>query len=398
MTWAASSFVVLAACDYAPRPSLPLMPPRVRDGGAGSTTDGNVSLDSGTLDGGAVDASPPRDGGTAATDGGAPMTGFTPPFSSNYEPSDVVIHDALHVDCEAFVDTDTAQADAWCGPPPDLHVLSTADGELVLLTARRFEVTAAGRLDVRGSRPLLVIIDGNVLIDGEVTVAHATRSCPGTNGRNDGGGGGGGFGTDGAPGGDADDRGGGDGASANGTPELVPLLTGCAGGDGNAPGGRGGGALEISASGSILVRGHVDAFGEGGRGGDRRAAGGGGGSGGALLLEADVVTVEGGLFANGAGGGQAGGEDDDDDGEHGDDGAAATSVANGGSAGPGATGGDGATGLVEALAGEDGRSGAGGSGGDRPGGGGGGGVGRIRINAHRCALGGEMSPAPSTDC
>ncbi len=360
-------------------------------------TDGATS-DSGSPDGGAVDASPPRDGGTAATDGGAPTTGFTPPFSSNYDPGDVAIDDALRVDCEALIDTDTAQAETWCGPPPNLRVLSTPDGEFVLLTARRFEVTAAGRLDVRGSRPLLLTVDGNVLIDGEVTVAHATRSCPGTNGRNDGGGGGGGFGTDGARGGDADDSGGGDGASANGTPELVPLLTGCAGGDGQARGGRGGGALEISASGSILVRGHVDAFGEGGRGGERRAAGGGGGSGGALLLEADVVTIEGGLYANGAGGGQAGGEDDDDDGEDGDDGAAAVSVANGGSAGPGASGGDGATGLVDAQVGEDGRSGAGGSGGDRPGGGGGGGVGRIRINARRCALGGEMSPAPSTDC
>ncbi len=384
---------VAIACGFDPARTIELssppgdVTPRDRDAGVDLA---DASQPDAT-DGGSVDGSAARDGGDLA--GPNIDAGTAPPFQSNYDPADVTVGDAIRIDCEASIDTDALTVGAWCGAPPSLALVPGTD--LALLAATRFEVTPTGRLDVRGTRPLVVVVAGNALIDGVVTAAHANRACAGTDGRDDGGGGGGGFGAAGAEGGDGGDGGGGRAGDAIDLPGLVPLEVGCRGGDGDGSGGRGGragGALEISAGGAILVRGSIEAFGEGGRGGGRRGGGGGGGAGGAILLEGDVVTVQGGVYAHGGGGGQAG--DDDGGGEDGEDGAPANTAASGGRSADGAPGGDGATGELAATAGADGRSGAGGSGGDRPGGGGGGGPGRIHVNANRCALS-PTSPASS---
>jgi hypothetical protein len=89
---------------------------------------------------------------------------------------------------------------------------------------------------------------------------------------------------------------------AYGNATIIPLVAGSGGGDGQGSYfGAGGGALQISAGQSILVR-NVGAITAGGGGGQY----GGGGSGGAILLEAPSVTMNGILAANGGGGGAFG--------------------------------------------------------------------------------------------
>jgi len=93
------------------------------------------------------------------------------------------------------------------------------------------------------------------------------------------------------------------GGDPYGLPTIIPLQGGSAGGSinlmpsGDAPGGAGGGGLQISAGISIIVSssGIIDANGS--------AFGGGGGAGGAILLEAPTVSIQGIVVANGAGGG-----------------------------------------------------------------------------------------------
>jgi hypothetical protein len=89
------------------------------------------------------------------------------------------------------------------------------------------------------------------------------------------------------------------GGGPYGTPTIIPLLGGSAGGlatGGNYPG-AGGGGLQISAGSNISVTnvGVVAANGGGYYGG--------GGSGGAILLEAPSITIDGVVVANGGGGG-----------------------------------------------------------------------------------------------
>lgn len=102
-------------------------------------------------------------------------------------------------------------------------------------------------------------------------------------------------------------------AAAYGTPELIPLVGGSAGGVGyftNASP-HGGGALQLIAGTSVVVA-ASGAISAGGAGGDRGSSGGhegagGGASGGAILIEPPSVIVAGTLAANGGGGGGSAG-------------------------------------------------------------------------------------------
>jgi hypothetical protein len=179
---------------------------------------------------------------------------------------------------------------------------------------------------------------------------------------------------------------------AYGTPELVPLVAGSAGGAGAiASDGQGGGALQLTAGSAInvLAGAVITAPGNGGGSGGLASAqeAGGGGSGGAILLEAPAVTIAGVVAANGGGGGQGFG----DNGEAGQPSATAAlggqkmggkSFGGNGGAGDMANGGDGMFTMGAAA------------------GGGGGGAGRIRINTQsgQPIMGGTLSPSAKTAC
>ena len=168
-----------------------------------------------------------------------------------------------------------------------------------------------------------------------------------------------------------------------GDADLVPLYGGSGGGAGAdeiAAGGDGGGAIQISAGGTLTVNadGVIDASGEGGYGA-RRGGGGGGGAGGGVLLEAAAISIAGSVGAPGGGGG--GGRDNwgDERAGHGSrwDPPDELRGLPGGGRGPvyGGTGG-----LGSSEAGGNGENGQTKHDPNGAGGGGGGGAGRIRLN------------------
>jgi hypothetical protein len=197
-------------------------------------------------------------------------------------------------------------------------------------------------VDVRGSRPAVILSAGEVLIEVPIDADGSSElpgaggglggspgmrgegRSPGEPGIGLGGGGGGGNEGDGAPGGC---DGGGDGGLSVADCGAIAFFGGSGGGGGGGAGGRGGhggGAIwifsqlsiEIAAAGSIDVDGAegqapLDAAAAGG--------GGGGGSGGTIVLEAPTVINYGNIDAEGhpggpgsAGGGVAGGLGGDD--------------------------------------------------------------------------------------
>jgi hypothetical protein len=183
---------------------------------------------------------------------------------------------------------------------------------------------------------------------------------------------------------------------AYGTPDLVPLVAGSAGGNGvgTNDSASGGGALQLVAGLSFTL--HSGAFlnaggGGGSSGGIAQAQpAGAGGSGGALLIESPTVTIEGNVGANGGGGGQTGGASSTG-GEPGHP----DTVARGGygeaTNPPGADGSFATSVDGSDAVSPDTTSGAVG---------GGGGAGRIRINttSGAAAITGAVSPAATTPC
>lgn len=212
-----------------------------------------------------------------------------------------------------------------------------------------------------GSRPIIILVRGDVNISGTLD-AGATKAdgpvspvmgdpVPGPGGYEGGGedsagsgpcagggagggdecyyyvsagGGGGGFGGRGGDGGDGGSSGydcptfdGGAGGGECGNQDLRPLIGGSGGGGGGmihtspavpGEGGAGGGAIQITSLQQIHVypTGLITVPGGGGGGASAEGGGGGGGgAGGAILLEALAVTLEEGsvLAANGGGGG-----------------------------------------------------------------------------------------------
>ncbi len=228
----------------------------------------------------------------------------------------------------------------------DARVVRQRDGsEVCALVVRNARITAAGALRVFGLRPLAVLASGDVEIEGTLDLsargpergpgggAGGTAAAPdgsgvtrglggSTNGiYSDGGGGGGGLCSPGGRGGAGGLASG--GVRSDGLPGQLEPLTGGGGGGlgpggarpistGNAGfGGGGGGAIQISARGTLRVRGRIFAGGGGGGAGlpDERfvnwGAGGGGGGGGGILLEATTLRIEdsASLLASGGSGG-----------------------------------------------------------------------------------------------
>lgn len=278
-------------------------------------------------------------------------------------------------------------------------------GQVAVLRVASLEIR--GTVVVVGSRPLLIVAEGEVRVAGLLDLA-ATGATPGAGGflaglgrgagtssPNSPGAGGAGHLQPGARSGTANDgssRAGGDAVASLSSP---PFLLGGAGGgdvwvssDCDNSGGGGGGALQISTRGTIVVTG-TGAIDVGGGGGTRDCAeidpggrgGAGGGAGGMLYLQASQVVNNGILVANGGGGASAGGQFDARAGE---DGTRTVEGASGGSAlRPGGTGGA--------------RAGVPTPGGDGMGGGitggGGGGAGPIYIEGVYEG-GGTISPEP----
>lgn len=371
------------------------------------------SLRPGACDGGTCDAA-------GHCVGQAPVFGYTP---SNFTEAQLPPSaGAVVVSCDLTIDTQSGDGGlGWTtcasGPPaPAWNLIPVGGGTALLLFMDSLTLPLGATVQAVGARPLIIAVRGAVAIDGalwggsgagsEVTCGAGAGAAGGVSGSpaTAGGGGGGGFatsggqGTDGEHGGHKGERG-----SANGNPTLIPLRGGCRGGQGGhaaagwGSGGQGGGALQVSAGGSLTVHSTATlaAQGGGGRGGlaTQLAGGGGGGSGGALLLEAMALTVNAGgaVVANGGAGGEGSGASvSGADGQGGQ-----RSTARAGSL-PLTCGGDGGGGGARAGTPTDATKPS--CGVNSPGGGGGGSAGRVRLNAvHGCTLDSNavLSPRPT---
>ena len=268
----------------------------------------------------------------------------------------------------------------------------TLEGTVTLIGDRPIVLVADGAVTINGTLVARGLCSGSVAGPGGFAGGNGSGSSGAGSGGGDGaaspstGGGGGGYGGSGAggktePGGDV-----------FGNAEISLLLGGGGGGAGSGGGnfgrgGGGGGALHIVSNTKIEITGGIN---NGGCGGDpgtgNSDSGGGGGAGGAILLEAPIVTVTGALAVNGGGGGGGGGN-------------TATAGADGTLDRTPAAGGSGAASDEGGGSGAAGSVGPGsGAGGSNPGGGGGA-IGRIRVNTKgnmgAMLTGATLSPAPS---
>jgi len=292
--------------------------------------------------------------------------------------------------------------DSNCLPAP-ATIMTSSGTSAALYVFDSLTVIQSAALRFTGTLPVIVVVQTTANIQGQILVngSDTTAGPGGFFGANAGAGSGqpgfsAGFPAS-ASGGAGYCGSGGSGAATSqpaatggmpyGSPSLVPLIGGSAGGAENGSfSGPGGGAIEIVAGQGITI-GAFGAINAGGGGGDGYANAGGGGSGGAILLEAPVVTVGGTLAANGGGGGQSVG----------------SLMSGGGSdatanAQP-APGFGGVGGSGSAAASINGTSGVGPDAGNGVGAGGGG-AGRIRINtaSGSASITGTVSPALTTPC
>lgn len=314
-------------------------------------------------------------------------------------------------------------ADAGCGGRqlPARVVSQRLGPNALLITSTGLVIADGGSMAFVGRQfPLIFAVVGNVTIAGALDVsATSTGSGPGGNDATQclgsrggdggvnptnprGGGGGGGFGTVGGNGGNGfgSVNLGGTGGMAVGAPELTPLRGGCNGGNGGgAQGGGGlqgtsGGAVQLSATGTLTVRGRITSSGRGGGAANADIesidgpGGGGGGSGGAILLEAAQVLISGHVAANGGGGGGA--EARSGVSNPGANGNPYSANAAAGGIAPGGGGANGGAGGARNGAAANGFTGASTGGG----GGGGGAVGRIRINSNQACTGTPQTMSP----
>lgn len=358
---------------------------------SGGTTECYLDID--TLAHGAPERTPPPATGASATD----------PYLQDVDWS-----------CADTVDTDNSgDRGTICGVAMSVD---TSVSGVIVYTMRSLEVLAGADVRFIGSRNIALAVYGDVSIaagarlgvdgSGSQNGAGARSDCgPQQGGNSDGGGAGGSHGSRGGNGGDGDDQNGSNSGTANTSDPHVWLERGCRGGHGGdgsaqAPGGGAGGALQISAGGSLLVDGVLSANGGAGtRPGDSDGGGAGGGSGGDLYLQA-VRVVVGGTGAVVAQGGSGSGGGDGGDGEPGP--TVPSLRALGGSDG-GTTetaGGDGAgaasDGTLEAATqGVDDT----GPGGDFGAGGGGGGAGRVSMDlVAACPAGAQARFSPQPIC
>jgi len=413
-------------------------------GGGPSCPGAECSFSTCLVDGGCSEpeilAGQPCDGGVCLASGVCSVPGADggfPYVPSNFDPVAIAgagLPGPINLSCDAWFDS-TDGGRGWCSgqPFPSVTVLAQDGGpDAVVLAMGGLDLS--GSLTLLGTSPVILAVYGDATIGGTLSARSSTGQDAGAGagaaslcGVLDGapvagvgsGGGGGGYGLPGGRGGDLiGGVAGGVAGPAVGNASLVPLRGGCPGGAGGRPndtlatggaGGQGGGAVQLSASGTLVILGTVTASGAGGQGGreDQTATssqggngGGGGGSGGAVLLEGQDVRIGPAvsLTANGGGGGEGGDgvAVTGTDGNPGADGPATASA--GGAGGTGAvicagSGGDGGSAASSAGNGGDVTYATGGC----AGGGGGGAAGRIRVNAGRsCRVdAGVMSPAPA---
>jgi hypothetical protein len=223
----------------------------------------------------------------------------------------------------ATVDTATGEI-SGASSPDTAYKYFTVDqplgaGKLAVFVAHSFRFDPSSATNVEGASAVVLVAQDKIEVFGSLSAGarHSTAGAGGsvctTSGKGGGpGGGGAAQGYDAAGGGSYCGIGGpgnatsdasvaGVGGPAYGSPTLIPLLGGSAGGAEGSfqEGGGGGGAIQLSARGSITVgiSGIVNVGGGGGAGN-----GSAGGSGGAILIEAPAVIIAGILAANGGSG------------------------------------------------------------------------------------------------
>lgn len=339
--------------------------------------------------------------GLQCSDAGAGTILCYPYFTTGFPSHGIANHaqpaqlPTVHFSCVAStISTDIVGETAnLCGTQVPAVVLPQSGGPDLLVLYMR-QLYLPGNVRFGGTRIPVFVVYGDADVSGTIDVgANGTAPGPGsdiglcgvsnggTGGESQdcgGGGGGGGNFTWGGLGGSIGTIGGTAGSAL--APPEGSLLGGCSGGVGNrdnqlevyyAPGGAGGGAIQISAAWRLVVSGTIYADGAGGAGGrsSNKGGGGGGGSGGAIYLEARSIDISFATLPLTGGGGGGG--------------ASTAAAGTGGSAGRvGGTGGDGVSrggnGSTNDLAtGGTGTDGSQGS--DYGGGGGGGGYGRLLV-------------------
>jgi hypothetical protein len=369
---------------------------------------------------------PPDSGTTPAPDAGT--SGDATVGVLGFTPSNGIAAAIAGVDTSMLVDIDVVSADEQlqvdCASKPagqcfEMTVTQSDGSSLELYFAKSWKIEPAGVLNVTDKTPVVLVALDTIDVLGLIS-AHASEATTvggGFTGTTDGSAGGPGKGTlgvhsvanvnTGIPGGGGSFCGaGGASGTANatngaagktyGSPTLVPLVGGSAGGPGSLFPGGGGGAVQLVAATSVTVAAGGSIWVGGGAGGDGTDDGSyvanGGGSGGAVLIEAPTVAIAGIIAANGGGGG--GGKGGTTDAL---DAANSATAAVGGQPGTTGAGGNGSAGATV--------TGAAGGVGDALGGmyspgAGGGGAGYIRINTNSSAptTGGTLSPAVGTAC
>jgi hypothetical protein len=299
----------------------------------------------------------------------------------------------------AFSVTGTQTVNTDPGSSDCTALVGATAGNYCAIVATDVEIT--GKLSASGSRPLVIVSTGSMMVPGQIDVASHIGgnrgpaanigSCGSTDATTStGGGAGGSLGSPGGNGGSSP------GGVAGPAIDVTTLRGGCPGTIGrdyttgfSGPPGDGGGAVDLIAVTSITISGVIDASGAGGSGAAPTNNGGqGGGSGGMIALDAPSVTLSGTpqLFANGGGGG---GGSNNFAGGYGFSGGDPDKASAGGGSGVGNyPAGDGGAGGSATGAGRPGTDAMTGTGN----GGGGGGVGIIRVFQSSAPAGGAVSP------
>ena len=357
-----------------------------------------------------LDAGVPMQDGTLS-DAGADADGPGPRMTLSYTPSNLgastfnaAITGPLTLssdNCVLYTDDQIITCASGQNPSMDMQSVTLAGGagEAVVFVFTDISIDASSGLQIRGTKPGILVVLGSVNLSGTIDVSadnfgQSGMAIPGVRTS---GAGVGAFGNSGGPqggGGGSFCGTGGHGAPASsdgfapgmpyGNASLVPLWGGSAGGGANTGGadlanGNGGGALQISAAGNIIVHGGavINANGSGGvsQGNEQ---GEGAGSGGSILLEAPTIQIDGLLEANG---GQGSDEKEDGADPPADGGVASKAGCIGGNGGAGAQKDGSNGGLVDGGFG-----------------GGGGGVGWIRLNGTSVTITGTITPSVASGC
>lgn len=326
--------------------------------------------------------------------------------------SDVTLPDGIIFDGDFGRVGTLGNANLFHGPQPGIENGVDFQNRGPISMFRFKSLRIAGGVSLIGKRPIAIVADGAITINGLINAQNAcTQSSAGPGGYDGGsasgqdgsqpaGTMGGGSGAPASSGGGGAGHGtaGGSGAAAKGGMPygdlaITTLVGGAGGGAGGGGanfgrGGGGGGALQLVSNTRIVITaGGINASGCGGNAGTgANDSGGGGGAGGTILIEAPSVDIAGTLAANGGGGGGGGGNKSTPGGNGTLGRTPATAGQGDGNDEQGGTGGAGSTAPM-----------AGGSG-SNPGGGGGA-VGRIRINTRSgtgaALTNATLSPGPN---